>query len=383
MPTDSLTTARSLSFVVAAASLVAVARGAYPLTTDSNCHCYKTNATMTNYFSHHQFFDFRALQQYVNVPRPIDSFEASAQAPPASAFFAAASNFSTTWAIMNWNNTANLGINNTLVSDATVRMVNTPNNIYIERDDGQNQQATHLTMRTVRHANFTSSAEFESQSQGFQFLSVRMQARTKGAAGAVSAMFTYRPPPQPQNTQLVQEADLEIRTRDPPTYVQYTNQPAWNSTSDIPDATRNVTLPGGRRWSDWAEYRMDWTPGSSTWFVNGQQVSRITFQAPRDPAQVMFNTWSDGGSWSGDMQVGAEAYMQIRWIDMVYNSTDPGSVKSGACRNMCSIDETSKLGTPVLMTGGAYPSRRSPMVAGGWLGSWASWLLLTVCASVL
>jgi hypothetical protein len=83
------------------------------------------------------------------------------------------------------------------------------------------------------------------------------------------------------------------------------------------------------------------------------------------------------------MQVGAEAYMQIRWIDMVYNSTDPGSVKSGACRNMCSIDETSKLGTPVLMTGGAYPSRRSPMVAGGWLGSWASWLLLTVCASVL
>jgi len=365
-------TTRHVAFVVAAASMVAVARGAYPLTTDSNCHCYKTNATTTNYFSHHQFFDFQSLQQYANVPQPIDDFDANAQAAPASAFFSN-SNFTTSWAIMNWNNTALLALNDSTVNDATVKMVNTPNNLYIERDD-QQQQATHLTLRTVRHATFQSSAEFESLSQGFQFLSVRMRARTKGAAGAVAAMFTYRPPPQPHDMALVQEADLEIRTRDPPTYVQYTNQPAWNSTSDIPDATRNVTLPGGRRWSDWADYRMDWTPGSSTWFVNGQLVSRITFQAPRDPSQVMFNTWSDGGSWSGPMQVGSQAYMQIRWIEMVYNNTDPGSVKSGGCKNVCSIDETTKVGTPVLMTGGGY----TPTTPRWW---W--WLLLTACLVVL
>jgi beta-glucanase (GH16 family) len=97
---------------------------------------------------------------------------------------------------------------------------------------------------------------------------------------------------------------------------------------------------------------MDWTPGSSTWFVNGQLASRITFQAPRDPALVIFNTWSDGGSWSGNMSVGGEAYMQIRWIDIVYNSTDPGAGRQGGCRNVCSIDETTKIGTPVLLTGG-------------------------------
>ncbi|KAL2129133.1 hypothetical protein VTI74DRAFT_8181 [Chaetomium olivicolor] len=134
----------------------------------------------------------------------------------------------------------------------------------------------------------------------------------------------------------------------------YTNQPAWNSTNDIPDATRNVTLPGGRRWSDWADSRMDWTPDSSTWYVNGQLVSRITFQTPRDPAQVMFNTWSDGGSWSGDMQVGTEAYLQIRWIEIVHNNTDPGPVKQGGCKNVCSIDETTKVGTPALISGGGY-----------------------------
>ncbi|SPQ23508.1 2fc42d3a-522a-4e46-978d-7b12d4082f31 [Thermothielavioides terrestris] len=343
---------RSLALVIAAASLVAVARGAYPLTMDSNCNCYKTNLTTSNYFSHHQFFDFRSLWQYVNVPQPIDSFEGNAQAQPPSPYFTNPA-FANAWDIQNWNNTALMALNDSTISDATVKMVNSPNNIYIEQDNG----ATHLTLRTVRHATFQSAAEIESQSQGFQFLSVRMRARTTGAKGAVTAMFTYRPPPTPLNTQLVQEADLEIRTQDPPMYVQYTNQPSWNSTGDIPAATRNVTLPDGWRWSDWAEYRMDWTPGSSTWYVNGRLVSQITFQAPRDPSQVIFNSWSDGGSWSGPMQVGSQAYLQIQWIEMVYNSTDPGAGRTGGCRNICTIDETTKLGTPALLTGGSSPSQ--------------------------
>jgi hypothetical protein len=419
----------ALGLVAVAASLVAVAQGAYPLTTDSNCHCYKTNATRSNYFSHHRFFDFRSLSQYVNVTRPLADFEANARAPPTSAYFRD-SDFTRAWAIMSWNNTERLSLNNTTITDATLKMVMSPNNIYIERDtdaprqpsigppfpgnnnnppwpwqwgrwpgdwqprrwpgrwqpgrwqpghggrwqpgrwqpgptqwqpgprQSQSQSGeTHLTMRTVRHADFQSAAEFESLSTGYQFLSVRMLARTIGSSGAVTAMFTYRPPPTPHNISLVQEADLEIRTQDPPVYVQYTNQPSWNDTSDIPDATRNVTLPGGKRWSDWAVYRMDWTPGSTTWYVNGHLVSEIRFQAPRDPAQVMFNTWSDGGSWSGHMPVGGEAYMQIKWIDMVFNNTDPGlgPGRQGGCRNVCSIDETTKLGTPVLITGGEHP----------------------------
>ncbi|KAM7215887.1 hypothetical protein V8F06_008743 [Rhypophila decipiens] len=354
MATDSPFPSLRLLFLAAATTtlLVDVSLAAYPLTTDSNCGCYRTNATTANYFAHHQFFDFRSLGQYVNVPQPIQDFDGNANAPPTSSYFNQPS-WLRAWSIQSWNNTDLLRLNNSDVNDAKVQMVNSPNNIYIERnsDAGANGQ-THMTMRTVRHPNFQSSAEIESSSQGYQFLSVRMFARTKGPPGAVTAMFTYRPPPTPQNMLLVQEADLEIRTRDPPTYVQYTNQPSWNSTDDIPDATRNVTLPNGRRWSDWAYYRMDWTPGTTTWYVNGQFHSSIKFQAPRDPAMVMFNAWSDGGSWSGDMPINQQAYMQIQWIEMVYNNTDAGLVKTGSCVNICSIDETSKLGQPVLITGG-------------------------------
>ncbi|KAL1858141.1 hypothetical protein VTK73DRAFT_7917 [Phialemonium thermophilum] len=344
-------TARLVSLAVAAACLAGSALAAYPLTTDSNCHCYKTNATSSNYFAHHKFFDFRQLAAYARVPPLLQDANATANAPPPSPYFLAPE-FAGSWAVQSWNNSEALRANKSdpLASDATVLMVNSPNNIYIERNtDPTPSSQTHLTMRTARLQDFQTAAELESVSQGYQFLSVRMYARTRGAKGAVTAMFTYRA--GPNNTlALVQEADLEIRTADPPTAVQYTNQPSWNATGDIPQATRNATLPDGRHWSDWAYYRLDWTPGSSTWYVNGKLASEITFQAPRDPAQVVFNTWSDGGSWSGNMSSNEQAYLQIQWIEMVYNSTDPFQVKTGSCLNVCSIDETTRIGTPVLMT---------------------------------
>jgi hypothetical protein len=333
------------------------AETAYPLTTDSNCGCYMTNATKSNYFTHHKFWDFRNLSEYINITQPLPKWEDNARATVTSPFFRSRA-WTDVWAIQNWNNTNLLALNNSDVNDATLRMVNSPNNIYIDRDNSTN--TTYMTMRTARHDTFQSSAEFESRSSGYQFLSIRMYARTKGAPGAVTAMFTYRPPPTPHNMALVQESDLEILTKDPPMYIQYTNQPSWNATSDIPEARRNVTLPGGRRWSDWATYRMDWTPGSSTWFVNGVLHSSIAFQAPRDPSHVMFNSWSDGGSWSGHMKVGETAAMQIQWIEVVYNNTDAGRVQGGRCVNVCSIDETSVLGTPVLIVPSpAVPSNPS------------------------
>lgn len=84
------------------------------------------------------------------------------------------------------------------------------------------------------------------------------------------------------------------------------------------------------------------------------QVSTNSFQAPRDPSQIIFNAWSDGGSWSGNMSVNSEAYLQIQWIDVVYNNTDAtiGVMPSAnaKCATVCSIDETKTVGVPVLIT---------------------------------
>ncbi|KAI1849210.1 hypothetical protein JX265_008620 [Neoarthrinium moseri] len=325
----------------------------FPTTSDAKCNCYLTNTTTKNWFSRHKFFDFRNMSQYVNVPGPAQNPSAASDAGVASSYFESA-DWTNFWSLQRWNNSLMMRGNSDVTgSDATVLMVNSPSNVYFENNkDTKAASKTYMTMRTVRHQDFQSAAEFESGSGNYHYLSIRMLARTRGASGAITAMFTYR---GAQSLQSVQEADLEVRTRDPSSSIQYTNQPSWNANGDIAGATKNITQPGKVNWNDWQYHRMDWTPGSTNWFVNGQLVSTISFQAPRDPSQIIFNAWSDGGSWSGNMSVGSEAYLQIQWIDVVYNNTDPAigfkpTATNGKCGSICSIDETKTVGTPVLIT---------------------------------
>ncbi|KAI0127802.1 concanavalin A-like lectin/glucanase domain-containing protein [Xylariales sp. AK1849] len=84
-------------------------------------------------------------------------------------------------------------------------------------------------------------------------------------------------------------------------------------------ATKNATVPVG--WDDWAVHRMDWSPTSTMWYVDGQNVSQVSYQTPQDPSMIIFNSWSDGAPWNGNMSEGAQAYFQIRWIELVFNTT--------------------------------------------------------------
>ncbi|CAJ2501357.1 Uu.00g042100.m01.CDS01 [Anthostomella pinea] len=359
-------------------SPVSVLAQNYPLVPDSRCNCFRTNTTTSHYFKNHKFFDFRDLSQYARVPAPIVTAEGSAAAPVTNAYFEGPA-WTSTWSIQTWNNSAQLGGSDSdgaaTGSDASVLMVNSANNIYIQHNDDLNAKSnTYMVLRTVRHDSFQSAAEIDSVSADYQYLSIRMLARTRGAPGAITAMFTYHRADQQSQ---VQESDLEIRTSDPKSAIHYTNQPSYNASGAVPQATRNVSRPGALDWSQWHYHRMDWAPGSSSWFVDGQLVSSIQFQTPKDLSSVVFNAWSDGGTWSGNMSVNTTAEMQIQWIELVYNNTDttnttsPGAparrgvtgfpafpgqqlqnkpTNSSSCANVCSIDQTSKVGTPVLIS---------------------------------
>lgn len=341
----------------------------YKMTVDSDCDCYLTNGSTGTFFKTHKFYDFRSRSDLVNVPSSYASDpDAASNADVASDYFNS-DEWNDGWSIQQWNNSANLDD-----GDANVLMVNSPANVYFDANaDPDAQSDTYLTLRTVRLEEFQTAAEFESIAQAYHYASARMYARAVGPPGAVAAMFTYRGSDDP-NT--IQEADLEIRTMDPPDVIQYTNQPAYNRQGDPVDrATRNATVPVG--WDAWAVHRMDWSPDSTMWYVDGLNVSQIGFQTPRDPSSVIFNMWSDGAHWSGNMSVGDEAYLQIQWIELVYNATDDteasdnsGSKRrgfgggddrdkrallmprdDGQCHKVCSIDDTETLGTPVLLSG--------------------------------
>ncbi|KAI1027345.1 hypothetical protein LB504_007792 [Fusarium proliferatum] len=333
---------------------------------NDECECYLTNGTNSAYYSGHSFYDYRNLGDYAGVPSPVQN--TSRKAGVTSDYFNS-DTWDDSWSIQDWSNR---GKGVSLSGDATVLMINSPNNIYIEKNDDKDAASdTFLTMRTMRLPGFQSAAEFDSVST-YHYVSVRMLARVTGSAGACMAIFTYLGGEELAD---VQEADIEIMTRDPKNRVQYTNQPSFTEDGDdIPKATRNGTLPKGVEWDDWVVHRLDWTPKRSTWYANGQEVASIEYQTPKDPAQIILNAWSDGGSWSGNMSLNGAAYMQIQWIDMVYNVTKDNEEKrsfdgrrlesdaeqygglvrrddsKGACKVVCSIDEADEAGETKILS---------------------------------
>ncbi|KAI1048489.1 hypothetical protein LB506_002953 [Fusarium annulatum] len=342
--------------------LVATVHGS----SNDECECYLTNGANSAYYSRHSFYDYRNLGNYAGVPSPVQN--ASRKAGVTSDYFNS-DTWDDSWSIQDWSNR---GKGVSLSGDATVLMINSPNNIYIEKNEDEDAASdTFLTMRTMRLPGFQSAAEFDSVST-YHYVSVRMLARVTGSAGACMAIFTYLGGEELAD---VQEADIEIMTRDPKNRVQYTNQPSFTEDGDdIPKATRNGTLPKGVEWDDWVVHRLDWTPKCSTWYANGQEVASIEYQTPKDPAKIILNAWSDGGSWSGNMSLNGAAYMQIQWIDMVYNVTKDNEEKrsfdgrgleadagqhgglvrrddsKGACKVVCSIDEADEAGETKILS---------------------------------
>ena len=358
---------------------------------DKECDVFLTNGSNSGYYTDHAFWDFRSLSDYASVPDVVTDYSKVSQASVASKYFSS-DTWTSTWEIQGWNNTKDGG--EKLNGDATLKMVNSPSNVYIqENDDKTADSDTYLTMRTKRLPGFQSAAEFESTEQ-YQFLSVRMLARAIGSPGAIAALFTYRDPSG--ELAKVQEADIEILTRDPRNKISYTNQPSYTDDGDeLPEATKNASLPAGALWSNWLVHRLDWTPEASLWYVDGTEVARIEFQTPIDGAQVILNAWSDGGSWSGKMPVHDEAYLQIQWLEMVYNksSSDDGEKRKrrrdtavangglmrrqeGKSGVVCSIDDTMEVGKAVEVKedGGAAAMKWS------WLASITTlgWLAVTM-----
>ncbi|KAH7162322.1 putative xylanase 3 [Dactylonectria estremocensis] len=392
----------SRAFVqLTAFAAVALAASDSDVVADDACSCYLTNGTVPAYYSRHMFFDFRYLGDYAGVPNPVRNQSRAASASTTSEYFDS-EDWTSAWGIQDWSNRGTGGVS--LSGDASVLMVNSPSNVYIEENDDDDAASdTLLTMRTMRLPGFQTAAEFESI-ESYQYLSVRMLARVTGSPGACMALFTYY---SAEELADIQEADIEILTRDPKDRIQYTNQPSYTDDGDeVPEATRNGSLPDGLGWDNWLVHRLDWTPKRSVWYVNGAEVANISFQTPKDPALIILNAWSDGGEWSGNMSTGGAAYLQIQWLEMVYNASDSGSEDerkrnahprrrddvgphgklvrrdgsgSGsddtACKVVCSIDEAADAGASTIL----WSSTASRLLADGsvaaGLGSLVTWVL--------
>jgi hypothetical protein len=81
-------------------------------------------------------------------------------------------------------------------------------------------------------------------------------------------------------------------------------------------------------WGEWNDYRIDWLPGLSRWWINGAVRAETTTNVPRVPSAVILDMWGNGGAWSGRMGDGEVAEMHVRWVEMVFNVSDAASESS-------------------------------------------------------
>lgn len=383
------------SLLTSVVILAGIAQGAVKyakVASDAQCNCFMANGSTSEYYMNHTFFDFRNLTQYAGVPTIIENSTESSTVNASSDYFNS-EQWNSIWATQKWNNSDK---NDELEGSASVLVVKSPNNVYIESNDADNS-STYLTMRTKRLADFQTCAEVQTATSDYHYVSVRMLARTTGAAGGCAALFTYLDHGDSSNT-TVQEADIEMLTRGPRDKIQYTNQPGdTDVTAGGEASTQNVTIPDGLTFGDWLVHRLDWTPDASIWYVNGQEVARIAVQTPKDPSYVLFNSWSNGATWTGNMTVGDEAVMQIQWLEMIYNTSTSANVTtkrgldisdvgpdgqlvrrdsdSEVCQVVCSIDDTTELGSAVLLWNGTNAAARfmAETGMGGnlvWLSTW-------------
>lgn len=279
----------------------------------TTCDCYLSDGSAAAYFRNHGFWDFRSLSQYAGVPPVIDSIDGNLHANHTSDFFVEDSDFTKFWTASQYGD-----------ASADFPDVLTYNNLYIQKDTDAGGSNTFLTMRTTRLPNFQTDAGLNSKEK-YLHASIRMHARVRGSSGACASVFTYlsTPPGAP-----LQESDIEILTKEDAHIIHYTNQP-----SSVQGGAHVVEL-NGATWEDWATHRLDWTQGNTTYYFNTSEMIKSGFQVPVDPSLIIMDMWSNGGSWSGKMDLGGEAYMHVQWVEILYDE-----VNSSDCTKVCTIQD--------------------------------------------
>ena len=118
------------------------------------------------------------------------------------------------------------------------------------------------------------------------------------------------------------------------------NQPTYDGQErPIPDTSFNISMTtnnAGKSREEWNTYRLDWIPGQSSFYLNGVQLAQTGKNVPFEESRLIISMFGNGGSWSGPMEVGMDATLEVQWIQFAFNST---SASPGSDGVICNIDD--------------------------------------------
>ena len=203
--------------------------------------------------------------------------------------------------------------------------------------DISEEHSTYLTLHTTRLSDGSQlAAELDFAEYNVTFASIRMSARIHGASGAIAGFFTYHDD--------TSESDIEIPTEGSADEVHYSNQPTTDPDTGVPidGATFNVSMEAHQPTSTWNNYRLDWVDGRSAWYMNGAQSADTEVNVPDKESMIILSLWSNGGTFSGRMDVGQDAWFDVQWVELLFNTSASASPDTSG--TVCSVE--SSLGSP-------------------------------------
>ncbi|KIY65450.1 glycoside hydrolase family 16 protein [Cylindrobasidium torrendii FP15055 ss-10] len=119
--------------------------------------------------------------------------------------------------------------------------------------------------------------------------SLRVTMKSSMTKGICEGIFFFKSDLQETDIELLTTTSLEASATVPAGFWT-TNQAQVEDGDSI---SENLAF-----WFDptqgFHEYRIDWTADATTFYVDGQQVNRLTENVPNVPALFIFNAWSSG-----------------------------------------------------------------------------------------
>ena len=122
-----------------------------------------------------------------------------------------------------------------------------------------------------------------------------------------------------------QETDIEIRTGDPD-HIHFTNQQTRPGNGET---TYAVPAPATMS-SAFHEYRYDWLPTGTNFYIDGVLVMSINRNVPSAAGWLMWNSWSNAWAWTFGPPA-QDNILLIRSVEAYFNRTSVDTSNCTAC----------------------------------------------------
>jgi beta-glucanase (GH16 family) len=171
-----------------------------------------------------------------------------------------------------------------------------------------------------------SSAQLQTTYSDILYGSVRTVAMVSSVSGTTHGFTFYSNDTQEIDFAFVTNNDL---------LVHLTNEQVSNTAT----ASSYTYAAPSDATTAFHEYRVDWIPGASMFYIDGVLIKTITDNVPTTAGMWVWNNWSNGNTWALGPPV-ADSVLQIQSINAYFNRTSvAANIASGA--QVCAVSSSS------------------------------------------